>query len=110
MILRKSVPPGQGSLADTFPDPEAGGGYTRWAGVRPEGQGPYTFGALTKIGRVLSGLGNRAYKAIALDVESGFVTPFARLNVPTALANPTYKVTWLDTDDIRGAKKRQSGR
>ena len=110
MILRSTVPSSPGAV--TIPDPYAGlgaGDGGGWVGVRPRGQLLYTYGALVKPNAALSGLGNAPSKVVALDVESGFETPVARLRQPAALANPTYRVVWLDKSDVTRVRRGQRG-
>lgn len=101
---------GEGSRQELRrPNPYAAavGGF--WDGVRVTGQGPYTYSALVKANRAMSGLKNtRATKAIALDVETGMILMPPRVRQPAALANPTYRISWLEDEDLK--KRMGKGR
>lgn len=104
-IPRKGVPTGLPNLV-TAPSP-AQAGEAQWEGVRPMGQGPYPYSQLVRPNRAMSGLGNGPYKAIALDVETGQVTMPPRLRQPAALANPTYRISWLEEEDLKKRDRRR---
>ena len=104
-IPRKGVPTGLPNLV-TAPSP-AQAGEAQWEGVRAMGQGPYPYATLVKPNIAMSGLGNRPYKAIGLDVETGHVTLPPRLRQPAALANPTYRVSWLEEEELGSKRGRR---